>query len=204
MKLLPMKPTPPVTSNFMPNNHLCLIYTSEHGQKFSKLIWKIFFILQMMAKKIKSIKLEVHPTKNIRNKQINGSLTVVWRDWDNIIKNHPKMVYVSSVKPREIKGPHVHTKRNSYFVCIRGKVVFIIQEKPGVYSEIESSEDNPILVFVPKNIPSAHINISNGTSSVLALADIAWRPNDNEMKNFSYNDYDWRKWKNSSSKLNSK
>ena len=36
------------------------------------------------------------------------------------IKNHPKMVYVSHVNPHEIKGPHLHTKRDSYFVCIRG------------------------------------------------------------------------------------
>jgi len=27
------------------------------------------------------------------------------------------------------------------------------------------------------------------------LADIAWRPNDNEMKNMKFEDYDWNKWK---------
>jgi len=26
------------------------------------------------------------------------------------------------------------------------------------------------------------------------LADIAWRSNDNEMKNLTFDDYDWEKW----------
>ena len=46
------------------------------------------------------------------------------------------------------------------------------------------------------NIASAHINLSNDVSHVLALADLAWRPNDNEMVNTIFEDYDWKKWKN--------
>ena len=51
------------------------------------------------------------------------------------------------------------------------------------------------MVYVPKNIPSAHINISTGISRVLALADIAWKPDDLEMENTTFNDYEWKKWK---------
>jgi len=144
--------------------------------------------------KINSVKLEIHPTKDISDQHINGSLTVIWRDLDNIVKNEPKMVYVSSINPGEIKGPHLHTKRNSYFVCIHGKVVFIIQDNNGKYHEIESSDENPVLIHVPKNYPSAHINLSSSISRVLVLADIAWRPNDDEMKNVSFDDYDLLKW----------
>ena len=148
----------------------------------------------MIKEEISSIKLEKHSTKDIVDNHINGSLVVVWRDYDNIIKNQPKMVYISSVNPGEIKGPHLHTKRNSYFVCIHGKVVFIIKKQNGTYIEIESSEEEPTLVFVPKNFPSAHINISKKKSSVLTLADIAWRSNDNEMKNVLFENYNWKKW----------
>ena len=140
-------------------------------------------------------KLEKHLTKSIIDGHENGSLTVIWRDWDKIIKNEPKMVYVSSVNKGELKGPHIHTKRNSYFVCIHGKVVFVIKDENGKYIEIESSDENPNLVHVPKNIASAHLNLSNDVSRILVLADIAWKPNDNEMKNISFNDYDWDKWK---------
>ena len=75
------------------------------------------------------IKLEKHETRSIGDNHINGSLTVIWRDWDKILKHTPKMVYVSSVEPREIKGPHIHTKRNSYFTCIHGKVLFVLKKK---------------------------------------------------------------------------
>ena len=141
-----------------------------------------------------SNKLEVHETRDVLDKHVNGSLTVVWRDWDKILKNNPKMVYISSVNPGERKGPHIHTKRNSYFVCIHGKVVFVIKEKNGHFKEIESSEDQPVLVYVPKNYSSAHVNISNNVSRILTLADVAWKPNDNEMENDTFDDYDWKKW----------
>ena len=138
--------------------------------------------------------LEKHPTKDTNDGHVNGSLTVIWRDWDKIVKNEPKMVYVSSVESGEVKGPHIHTKRNSYFVCIHGKVIFVVKNEKNNYIEIESSETNPVLGHVPKNVASAHVNISDGTSRILALADLAWRPNDNEMKNISFDNYDWKKW----------
>jgi dTDP-4-dehydrorhamnose 3,5-epimerase len=148
----------------------------------------------MVDTEFRAIKLEKHPTKDVKDQHVNGSLTVVWRDWDKILPSEPRMVYVSSVNPREVKGPHLHTKRDSYFVCIKGKVVFVIKDLQGKYHEIKSSEDEPVLVQIPKNYPSAHINLSDNISSVLALASIAWRPNDNEMTNVSFDDYDWKKW----------
>jgi len=62
----------------------------------------------MTIKSVSVIELEKHLTKDIHDSHTNGELTVVWRDWDNIIKKIPKMVYVSSINPREIKGPHLH------------------------------------------------------------------------------------------------
>jgi len=139
-----------------------------------------------MEEEIEFINLEKHDTKDISDKRINGSLTVIYRDYDEIIKNQPKMVYVSSINSGEIKGPHLHTKRNSYFTCIHGKVIFIIKNKNGKYLEIESSSENPILIKVPKGIASAHVNPTNETGRVLVLTDIAWQPNDNEMENATF------------------
>lgn len=143
---------------------------------------------------IRYIKLGKYDTKDIKDNHVNGSLTVIWRDWDKILEIEPKMVYVSSVNSGEIKGPHLHTQRDSYFVCIRGKVVFIAKDLQGKYHEIESSEDNPVLIQIPKNHSSAHINITNNVATVLTLANPAWKPNDDEMKNVSFDDYDWGKW----------
>ena len=143
----------------------------------------------------KIIDLEKHETRDNQDQHVNGSLTVVWRDWDNIIKDELKMIYVTSVKPGEIKGPHLHTKRNSYFVCIHGEVIFVIQKKSGEFEEVRTNADKPVLIFIPKNVPVAQINVNDGVSRILTLADMSWRPNDNEMKNISFDDYDWDKWK---------
>ena len=74
-----------------------------------------------------SIRLEKHSTKDIIDQHVNGELTVIWRDWDDFMPNSPKMIYITSVNPKEIKGPHLHLRRNSYFTCIHGKVVFVIR-----------------------------------------------------------------------------
>ena len=140
------------------------------------------------------IKLEKHDTKDIHDQHQNGSLTVVWRDWDEILINDPKMVYVSSVNPGEVKGPHLHKKRISYFTCLHGKVVFVLKKRDNSFVEIESSSENPILLKIPSGIPSAHINISDNVSRILVLADVAWKPNDNEMDNVTFDNYDWKKW----------
>jgi len=144
---------------------------------------------------ISAIPLDTFPTRDVTDKHENGKLTVIWRDWDKILKFEPKMVYISTVNIGEVKGPHLHTKRDSYFVCIKGRVVFIVKDEIGKYHEIESSENKPVLVQIPKNIASAHINLHNDSSTILTLANPSWRPNDNEMENITFDDYDWNKWK---------
>ena len=147
-----------------------------------------------MDEKIDCVNLEKHETKDINDEHINGSLSVIYRDYDEVIKNQPKMVYVSSVNSGEIKGPHLNKVRNSYFTCIHGKVIFIVKDENGKYIEIESNSENPVLIKVPKGIPSAHINPTNEIGRVLTLTDLAWRPNDNEMENVTFENYDWKKW----------
>ena len=139
--------------------------------------------------------LEKHPTKDNTDYHVNGELTVIWRDWDNLIKNHPKMVYVNSVNPGEIKGPHIHKNRTTSFSCIHGNVVLIIQDNDGKFHEIKADSEKPVLITVSNGIASAIVNPTAKIAKVLVLADIAWKPNDNEMIDVSFDNYDWDKWK---------
>ena len=139
--------------------------------------------------------LEKHQTKDIADSHINGELTVIWRDWDNLIKNHPKMVYVNSVNSGEIKGPHIHKNRTTSFSCIHGNVVLIIQDNDGKFHEIKADSEKPVLITVSNGIASAIVNPTAKIAKVLVLADIAWKPNDNEMIDVSFDNYDWDKWK---------
>jgi dTDP-4-dehydrorhamnose 3,5-epimerase len=142
------------------------------------------------------INLESHQTRDTNDSHVNGELTVVWRDWDNILPNHPKMIYVNSVNSGEIKGPHLHKNRTTYFYCISGEITIIIQDNDGKIHEISSNRDTPILISVPNGTSAAIVNSSNKISKVLVLADVAWKPNDNEMMNVQFDNYDWKKWKN--------
>jgi dTDP-4-dehydrorhamnose 3,5-epimerase len=144
---------------------------------------------------IKSYNLEKHITKDIHDSHINGSLIPIWRDWDKIITVQPEMVYVTTINPGEIKGPHLHIIRHSYYVCIKGKVVFIIKDESGKYIEIESSEEKPVLIEIPKNRSSAHINLSNEPSIILALVNPSWKPDNRDEHDVTYDDYHWDKWK---------
>ena len=140
--------------------------------------------------------LEKHQTKDTTDSHINGELTVIWRDWDNLIKNHPKMVYVNSVNPGEIKGPHIHKNRTTHFFCIHGNVVLVIQDNDEKFHEIKADSEKPVLITIPNGTAAAIVNPTTKIAKVLVLADIAWRPDDDEMKNISFDNYDWSKWKN--------
>ena len=149
----------------------------------------------MENKNFSELYLEKHQTKDITDFHINGELTVIWRDWDNLIKNHPKMVYVNSVNSGEIKGPHIHKNRTTSFSCIHGNVVLIIQDNDGKFHEIKADSEKPVLITVSNGIASAIVNPTAKIAKVLVLADIAWKPNDNEMIDVSFDNYDWDKWK---------
>ena len=148
----------------------------------------------LVEDEIKWYTLEKHQTKDIHDGHVNGSLIPVWRNWDTTISVQPEMVYITSINPGERKGPHIHIIRHSYYVCIKGKVVFIIQDEEGNFEEIEVNSEKPVLICVSNGIASAHVNTGKEQARILVLADIAWKPNDNEMINVKFNDYNFDKW----------
>ena len=143
--------------------------------------------------------LEKHQTKDTTDSHINGELTIIWRDWDNIITNPPKMIYVNYINPGEIKGPHLHKNRTTYFSCIHGTIVLVIQDDDGKFHEVKADSEKPTLISVRNGIAAAIVNPTDDISKVLVLADIAWKPNDNEMENIDFENYDWNKWKKQNS-----
>ena len=143
--------------------------------------------------------LEKHQTKDTTDSHINGELTIIWRDWDNIITSPPKMIYVNYINPGEIKGPHLHKNRTTYFSCIHGSIILVIQDNDGKFHEVKADSERPTLISVANGVAAAIVNPTGDISKVLVLADIAWKPNDNEMKNIDFENYDWNKWKKQNS-----
>jgi len=108
------------------------------------------------------------------------------------------MIYVNLINPREIKGPHIHKKRTSYFYCLEGKITIVIRDTDQTYHNVELDAKKPKLVSVSNGIPAAILNPTSEISKLLVLADVAWKPNDNEMENISFDNYDLIKLVNSS------
>mgnify|MGYP001169379654 CR=1 FL=1 len=69
------------------------------------------------------------------------------------------------------------------------------KDEDGNFKEIEIDSEKPVLICVPNGLASAHVNVGKEQARILVLADIAWRPNDNEMINVEFSDYDFNKWK---------
>ena len=156
--------------------------------------WSILVVILMAKEDFSVFSLEAHDTKDLKDSHVNGELTVIWRNWDKII-NNPEMVYLNLVNPGEIKGPHNHKNRTSYFFCLQGKIIIVIRDSQGEYHEIESDSNSPQLISVSNGTPAAIVNPTQEISKVLVLADVAWKPNDNEMENIIFEDYNWEKWK---------
>ena len=71
----------------------------------------------------------------------------------------------------------------------------IIQDNDGKFHEIKADSDKPILITVSNGTAAAIVNPTTKIAKVLVLADTAWRPNDDEMKNILFDGYNWDKWK---------
>jgi dTDP-4-dehydrorhamnose 3,5-epimerase len=76
-------------------------------------------------------------------------------------------------------------------------MIIVIKDKNGKYNEIEANSGSSKLVSVSNGIGAAIINPSKNISKILVMADVAWKPNNEEMFNIKFEDYDFEKWKNS-------
>jgi dTDP-4-dehydrorhamnose 3,5-epimerase-like enzyme len=134
-------------------------------------------------------------TADQRTKYENGKLISVWKHYENERELAPMEAYVTSFFPGVLKGPHLHKTRWDYFTCIKGTVAIIVRDHDGRYYEFISSEDDPITVEVPANVPSATINLlKDEISLVLNLCNPAWHPDNEDNYNVEFEDYDFSKW----------
>ena len=141
----------------------------------------------------KIFNLEHIQTKDMRDGHQNGWFVPVWRDWDKIYEHEPKMAYIATCFPGEIKGPHLHKERWSFLTVLKGEVVFIVKES-GQYKEFIIKDTLPQTLVIPANTPQAHINIGKEEAIVLNLCNPAWHPERQDNYAGDYSDYNFSKW----------
>jgi dTDP-4-dehydrorhamnose 3,5-epimerase len=112
----------------------------------------------------------------------NGFLVPIFNVHDGLVAatQYPQQVYLTTVAPKSVKGPHLHLKRWGLFTCIKGNVRIILRTDQG-YEEFWSGEDHAFrTVQVPAGIPAALQNTGEEAAYVLNMPAPAWRPEDQD------------------------
>ena len=104
-----------------------------------------------------------------------------------------KQVYLTVVKPNNIKGPHLHYKRNGLFTCIKGNIRIVTKEN-NEYKIFFSGEDyNYNSILIPKGIPAVLQNISDIDAMVINLPSPGWTKEMQDEHSADSSDFDFKK-----------
>ena len=125
--------------------------------------------------------------------QDNGFLLPIYNVHDDFCDKgkEPQQVYMTSIKPGTIKGPHLHYIRTGFFTCVKGNVRFVLKGDSG-YEEIFSGEDFGYKsVIVPTGVPAALQNIGKVEALVLNMPSPAWTPTMNDEYSDEFVDFDF-------------
>ena len=136
-------------------------------------------------------------TKNSKGIE-NGFLVPIYNINEGFFEkgNEPKQVYLTVVESKEVKGPHLHFKRNGCFTCIKGNARFILKIDNS-YKEYLSGEDYQFSsVIVPKGIPAALQNIGNDRAYIINMPSPAWTPEMNDEHSADFSDFDFENFEN--------
>jgi dTDP-4-dehydrorhamnose 3,5-epimerase len=125
----------------------------------------------------------------------NGFLVPIFNENDNFLNNNDylRQVYLTVVKPNNIKGPHLHYKRNGLFTCIKGNIRIVTKEN-NEYKLFFSGEDyNYNSILIPKGIPAALQNISDIDAMVINLPSPGWTKEMQDEHSADFSDFDFKK-----------
>ena len=131
-------------------------------------------------------------TKNSEGDK-NGFLVPIYNIKEGFFEpgNEPQQVYMTTVLPNSIKGPHLHFVRTGFFTCIKGNVRVVLKID-GDYQEFYSGEDHDFLsVEIPKGIPAAIQCLGDTEAFVLNMPNPAWDKDMNDEHTADFSDFDW-------------
>lgn len=119
----------------------------------------------------------------------NGTLIPLWH-----VDKGPKIdqVYLTTVLPGCMKGPHLHLKRRGLFFCVRGEIIVVRRWYQHGSNEYEATTLTPGSppAEVREGIPAAIYNFSTEEALVLNMPSPPWREND--IDEHEVKDWDWR------------
>lgn len=131
-------------------------------------------------------------TKNEDGKA-NGFLVPLYNIHDGFFAEgkNPQQVYLTTVVPGKVKGPHLHFIRTGCFTCIKGNVRVILKLGEE-YKIFFSGEDHDYLsIEIPTGVPAALQCLGDEEAYILNMPNPAWTPEMNDEHTADFSDFDF-------------
>jgi len=131
-------------------------------------------------------------TKN-ENGDANGFLVPLYNIHEKFFASgkDPQQVYLTSILPGRVKGPHLHFIRTGFFTCIKGNVRIVLKVG-NEYKIFFSGEDhNYLSIEVPTGVPAAIQCLGNEEAHMLNMPNPAWTPEMNDEHHADFKDFDF-------------
>ena len=132
---------------------------------------------------------------NGENGAVNGFLVPIFNVNDGFFLSgkEPQQVYLTTILPGTVKGPHLHFVRTGFFTCIKGNVRIVLKTDQG-YREFLSGEDHEFLsIEVPTGVPAAIQCIGSEEAYLLNMPNPAWTPDMDDEHSADFSDFDFSK-----------
>jgi len=124
---------------------------------------------------------------------VNGFLVPLYNIHDKFFApgKEPQQVYMTTILPGTIKGPHLHFIRTGFFTCIKGNVRVVLKTDEG-YEVFFSGEDYEYKsIEVPTGVPAAVQCVGSEEAFLLNMPNPAWTPDMNDEHSADFGDFDF-------------
>jgi dTDP-4-dehydrorhamnose 3,5-epimerase len=125
--------------------------------------------------------------------EVNGFLVPLYNIHDKFFESgkQPQQVYMTTILPGKIKGPHLHHIRTGFFTCIKGNVRVVLKTESG-YEVFFSGEDYEYKsIEVPTGVPAAVQCLGDEEAFLLNMPNPAWTPDMNDEHTADFSDFDF-------------
>jgi len=125
--------------------------------------------------------------------EVNGFLVPLFNIHDKFFASgkEPQQVYMTTILPGTIKGPHLHFIRTGFFTCIKGNVRVVLKTDAG-YKVFFSGEDYEYTsIEVPTGVPAAVQCLGDEEAYLLNMPNPAWTPDMNDEHTADFGDFDF-------------
>lgn len=126
---------------------------------------------------------------------VNGFLVPLYNIHEKFFATgkEPQQVYMTTIQPGKIKGPHLHFIRTGFFTCIKGNVRVVLKVD-NEYQTFYSGEDYDYRsVEVPTGIPAAIQCLGEEEAFMLNMPNPAWTADMNDENSADFSDFDFSK-----------